>query len=116
MKRFVIATASALILLAGSAAASVPKGPASRLAHENSFSSSAAGGPGIETIAPVGLAPLVPGIDPAVLADPDLAIPGLPGGVTQLFGAVDPALATLAGVVPPAVSNVLPPVAAEPAP
>ncbi len=106
MKRFVIATASALILLAGSAAASVPKGPASRLAHDNS----------LETVAPVGLAPLVPGIDPAVLADPDLAIPGLPGGVTQLFGAVDPALATLAGVVPPAVSSVLPPAAADPAP
>jgi len=106
MKRFVIATASALILLAGSAAASVPKGPASRLAHDNS----------LLTVAPVGLAPLVPGIDPAVLADPDLAIPGLPGGVTQLFGAVDPALATLAGVVPPAVSSLLPPAAADPAP
>ena len=112
MKRFVIATASALILLAGSAGATVPKGPASRLAHDRSFSSSANGGPGMETM-PVGLAPLAPGIDPAVLADPDLALPGLPGGVKQLFEAVDPALATLAGVVPPEVSNL---VAAEPAP
>jgi hypothetical protein len=112
MKRFVIATASALILLAGSAGATVPKGPSSRIAHDNSFSSFANGGPGVETM-PVGLAPLAPGIDPAVLADPDLALPGLPGGVKQLFEAVDPALAALAGVVPPAVSNL---VAAEPAP
>ena len=106
MKRFVIATASALILLAGSAGATVPKGPASRLAHDNSFSSSMEG-------MPVGLAPLAPGIDPAVLADPDLALPGLPGGVKQLFEAVDPALSALAGVVPPAVDNL---VAAAPAP
>src|SRR5262245_16350660 len=105
MKRFVIATASALLLLAGSAAASVPtKGPASRFAHDYSA----------QNTTPVGLAPLLAeGVDPAVLADPDLAIPGLPGGVKQLFEAVDPALATLAGVVPPAVSNL---VAAEPAP
>ena len=67
MKRFVIATASALFLLAGTAAASVP---ASRSAHDNSpFSTSAVGGPGVTSAAPVGLAPLAPGVDPAVLAD-----------------------------------------------
>ena len=116
MKRFVIATASALFLLAGTAAASVPYGPASRSAHDSAFSASTVGGPGVTPAAPVGLAPLAPGVDPAVLADPDLAIPGLPGGVTQLFGAVDPALAALAGVVPPPVAGVLPPVVAAPAP
>ena len=59
MKRFVIATASALLLLAGSAAASVPgKGTTSRLAHDYSFSSTANGGPGVGNAAPAGLAPL----------------------------------------------------------
>src|SRR5260221_8895249 len=114
MKRFVIATASALFLLAGTAAASVP---ASRSAHDNSaLSASAVGGPGVTPAAPVGLAPLAPGVDPAVLADPDLAIPGLPGGVTQLFGAVDPALAALAGRVPPPATGALPPAVPAPAP
>src|ERR1700704_3620719 len=99
MKRFVIATASALFLLAGTAAASVPYGPASRSGPDSPLSASFVGGPGVTPTTPVGLAPLAPAVTPAVLADPDLAIPGLPGGVTQLFGAVDPALAALAGVV-----------------
>ena len=121
MKRFVIATASALFLIAGTATASVPSGPASRSAHQNPLLRSPRRRPGLETIAPVGLAPLLPGVDPAILADPDLAIPGLPGGVTQLFGAVDPALAALAGVVPGPVAGLLPardrsaPVARRPA-
>jgi hypothetical protein len=113
MKRFVIATASALFLFAGSATASVSYGPASRSATPHPFSASMFGGPGAMRATPVGLAPLAPGIDPSVLADPDLAIPGLPGGVTELFGAVDPALATLAGVVPP-VADLVPSVNATP--
>ena len=120
MKRFVIATASALFLLAGSAAASVPYGSASRHGAVSPSSTSAEGGVGVMPSAPVGLAPLAPAVDPAVLADPDLALPGLPGGVTQLFGAVDPALNALAGVVPPGavppVAGVVPPVGAAPAP
>jgi hypothetical protein len=66
MKRFVIATASALILLAGSAAASVPNGPASRLARDNTFTYLANGGPGLGTVAPEGLPSLVPGLDPTM--------------------------------------------------
>ncbi|HEV7861364.1 MAG TPA: hypothetical protein VGR20_01650 [Acidimicrobiia bacterium] len=111
MKRFVIATASAMFLLAGTAAASVPYGPGLRSPIGNQFAASPYGGPGSMSATPVGLAPLVPGIDPSVLADPDLAIPGLPGGVTQLFGAVDPALAALAGAIPP-VAGIVPPAAA----
>jgi hypothetical protein len=116
MKRFVIATASALFLIAGTATASVPSGPAGRSAHQNPFSSLALGGQGLETIAPVGLAPLLPGVDPAILGAPELAIPGLPGGVTSLFGAVDPALSALAGLVPSPVADLVPPLTAEPGP
>src|SRR5947208_13505831 len=105
MKRFVIATASALFLLAGSAAASVPTGPATRVAHDNSFSSSAIGGPEVGTVAPDGL---VPAIDPA-MPDPGLALP-LPVGVSQLLGTVNPALATLVEALPAPVPGSLSPV------
>lgn len=115
MKRFVIATASALILLASSAAASVPNGPASRLARDNSFSYPANGGPGMETIAPEGLPSLVPGVDPAVLPDPG-AIPGLPEDVTQLLGTVDPALAGLVEAAAAPVTGALSPVIGAPGP
>jgi hypothetical protein len=115
MKRFVIATASALFLFAGTAMAAVPTGPVGRSQSVNPFSGSAAGGSGVMPAALGGLAPLAPAIDPGVLADPDLALPGLPGGVTQLFGAVDPALAALTGAVPP-LAGVVPPQAAAPSP
>jgi hypothetical protein len=114
MKRFVIATASAIILLAGSAAASVPNGPASRLARDNAFSASANGGPGVETPAPEGV-PYLPGLDPAV-PDPGVAIPGLPQDVPQLLGTVEPALANLAETVAPPVTGALSPVIGAPAP
>ena len=119
MKRYVIATASALFLLAGTAAtASVPHGPAFRSPHHYQFSPSAHGGPGVETVAP-GRAP----VDPGVVADPDVTAPGVPGSVAPLLGAVDPvlgavdpALAALAGVVPPPVAGALSPVAAPAVP
>ena len=114
MKRFVIATASALILFAGSATASVPTGPASRVAHNNSFSSSAIGGPGVETAAPDRISPLIPGVDPA-LPDPGLALPGLPGNVSEVLGTVDPALANLVETVPAPVAGSLSPVIGTPA-
>src|SRR2546423_8501406 len=113
MKRFFIATASAIFLLAGTAAAAVPAGPVSRVAHDNSFSSSAIGGPEAGTVAPDGLAPLVPEIDPA-MPDPGLALPGLPGGVSQLLGTVDPALANLVEALPGPVAGSLSPVIAAP--
>jgi uncharacterized repeat protein (TIGR01451 family) len=113
MKRFVIATASALFLLAGSAAAAVPNGPATRVTRDNSFSSSAIGGPGVGTVAPDGLTPLVPGIDPAV-PDPGLALPGLPGSVSQLLGTVDPALANLVEAVPAPAAGSLSPIIEAP--
>ena len=116
MKRFVIATASALFLLAGSAAASVPNGPASRLARDYASTSPANGGPGVETPAPERVPTGVPGVNPGLLPDPDVALPGLPEDVTQLLGTVDPALAHLAdGVVAP-VTSALSPVIAAPAP
>ncbi|HYH51628.1 MAG TPA: hypothetical protein VEG38_18960 [Acidimicrobiia bacterium] len=115
MKRFVIATASALILLAGSAAASVPNGAGPRLARDNSFSYLGNGGPGLETIAPEGLPSLVPGVDPAVLPEPG-AIPGLPEDVTQLLATVDPALANLVDSAGAPVAGALSPVVAPPAP
>jgi hypothetical protein len=111
MKRFVIATASALILLAGSAAASVPNGPA----RERSFSYLANGGPGMETVVPEGIPSPVPGVDPAVLPDPG-AIPGLPDDVTQLLGTVDPALAGLVDSATAPVAEGLSPVIATPGP
>src|SRR5688572_8394587 len=124
MKRFVITTASALFLLAGTATASVPGGPALRSPHLNSFSAASSGGQGAETVRPVGLAPLAPGLAPPILADPGLAIPGLPDGPAQVFGAVDPALAAVAGAVPAPVAGLLPepvagalsPVLTEPGP
>src|SRR5256885_6026925 len=129
MKRFVIATASALFLLAGTAAASVPVGPGTRSPHSTPISNAANGGPASETDA-LGLAPLAPWVDAAAQADPALAVPGLPGGAMQVLGAVDPALATVTdavapitngvlpavtGVLPPAVSGALAPVLAGPA-
>ena len=124
MKRFVITTASAFFLIAGTATASVPTGPALRSAHQNPFSAAPSGGQGLETVTPVGLAPLAPGLAPPILADPALAIPGLPDGVAQVLGAVDPALAALAGAVPAPVAGLLPepvagalsPVLTEPGP
>jgi hypothetical protein len=112
MKRFVIATASALFLLAGTAAA-VPVGSASRVAHDNTFSSSAIGGPRTETVAPDGFAPLVPGLDPAA-PDPGLALP-LPEGVSELLGTVNPALANLVEALPAPVADSLSPVIGAPA-
>jgi hypothetical protein len=115
MKRFVIATASVLFVLAGSAAASVPNAPASRtrvadrLAAGNA-ATAAVDGPALLAAAPVGLAPFATGVDPTVLADPDLGLPGLPDA-TQLYGAVDPALAAVSGIASP-VAGLLPPVAA----
>src|SRR3712207_3415240 len=114
MKRFVIATASALILLAGSAAASVPNGAASREARANSFSYLANGGPGLEAIAPDGLPSLAPGVDPAVLPEPG-AIPGLPEDVTHLLGTVDPALANVVETATKPATDALSPVIATPA-
>jgi hypothetical protein len=124
MKRFVITTASALFLIAGTATASVPTGPALRSPHQNPFSAAPSGGQGLETVTPVGLAPLAPGLAPSFLSDPGLAVPGLPDGVAQVFGAVDPALAALAGTVPAPVAGLLPapvagalsPVLTEPGP
>jgi uncharacterized repeat protein (TIGR01451 family) len=107
MKRFVIATASALFLLAGTAAASVPVGPGTRSPHSTPISTAANGGPASETEA-LGLAPLAPWVDPAAQADPALALPGLPGGAMQVLGAVDPALATVTGAVAPITNGVLP--------
>ncbi|MEW6474154.1 MAG: hypothetical protein AB1679_18020 [Actinomycetota bacterium] len=115
MKRFVIATASAVLLLAGTAAASVPTGPASRVARDNTFSYPANGGPGTESVGLEGL-PSAPGIDPAVVPDPDTAIPGLPSDVTQLLGTVDPALANLTDTVTAPVAGALSPVIAPAAP
>jgi hypothetical protein len=108
MKRFVIATASALFLFAGTAMAAVPPGPVARTQHLNPIAGSAYSDPGVMPEAPVGLAPLAPEIDPGVLGDPDLAIPGVPGGVSQLFGAVDPALAAVTGALPP-LAGLVPP-------
>ncbi|HEV3362649.1 MAG TPA: hypothetical protein VG795_00665 [Acidimicrobiia bacterium] len=113
MKRFIIATASALFLLASSAAASVPNGPATRVARDYSFSSSAIGGPGVGTVVPDGITPLVPGVDPA-LPDPDLALPDLPGSVSQLLSTVDPALANLVEASPAPAEGSLSPVIAAP--
>ena len=76
MKRFVIATASALFLIAGTATASVPSGPASRSAHQNPLSTVPVGGAGLETVAPVGLAPLLRGFDPAHPGPPRSRRPG----------------------------------------
>src|SRR5438552_18009921 len=121
MKRYVITTASALFLLAGSAAASVPAGPGTRTPHSTPISTAANGGTATETDA-LGLAPLAPWVDPALETDPTLAVPGLPGGAMQLLGAVDPALATVtgalapvAGALPPALSGALGPVLSGPA-
>ena len=107
MKRFVIATASALILLAGSAAASVPAGPGVRVPHSPPLSTAANGGPATESGA-LGLAPLAPWVDPTSPADPALAVPGVPGGAMELLGAVDPALAAAGGVLAPVTGAVLP--------
>jgi uncharacterized repeat protein (TIGR01451 family) len=102
MKRFVITLASALFLLAGSAAA-VPDGPTTRVAHDYTFSSSASGGPGVGTVAP-----------DEVVPDPGMALPGLPGSVSQLLGTVDPALANLVEDLPAPVAESLSPVIAAP--
>jgi uncharacterized repeat protein (TIGR01451 family) len=106
MKRFFVTMASALFLLAGTAAASVPNGPATRVAHDYSFSSVAFGGPWMGTDAPEvadGFSSPVPELDPAA-PDPGLGLPGLPETVSQLLGTVDPALANL--VDPPAPTPV----------
>jgi uncharacterized repeat protein (TIGR01451 family) len=121
MKRFVIATASALFLIAGTATASVPSGPALRSAHQNTFSAAPSGGQGLETVTP-GFAP-VAGLPASILNDAGLNIPGLPGGVAQVLGAVDPALAGVAAAIPAPVAGLLPepvagalsPVLADPA-
>jgi hypothetical protein len=109
MKRFVITLASALFLLAGTASA--VDGPATRVAHDYSLSS-VSGGPGVGT-APDDVGSLVPGVDPAV-PDPGLALPGLPGSVSQLLGTVDPALANLVESLPAPVTESLSPVIAAP--
>ena len=96
MKRFVITLASALFLLAGTAAA-VPDGPPTRVAHNYSDV----------------VGSLVPGVDPAE-PDPGLALPGLPGSVSQLLGTVDPALANLVETLPAPVAESLSPVIAAP--
>ena len=103
MKRFFITLASALFLLAGTAAA-VPDGPPTRVAHNYSDAVDS----------------LVQRVDPAE-PDPGLALPGLPGSVSQLLGTVDPALANLVESLPAPVTESLSPViaapvAAEPAP
>ena len=100
MKRFVITLASALFLLAGTAAA-VPDGPTTRVAHDYSFSSSITGGPGVGTVAPA-------------VPDPGLGLPGLPGNVSELLGTVDPALANLVESLPAPVSDSLSPVIGAP--
>lgn len=112
MKRFVIATASALFLLAGTATASVPSGPALRSAHQNPFSVAPPGGQGPETVTPVGAAPLAglaeSMLSPSILSGAGLTIPGWSGGVAQVVGAVDPVLAGVAGAVPAPVAGLLP--------
>src|SRR5438067_272794 len=112
MKRFVIATASALFLLAGTAAASVPFGPAPGSVPGSPSYASTVGSPGVVPAGqatPAGLAPFTPDVSAGVLADPDFAVlPGLPGAATQLLGAVDPALTAVTGAVPPAVAGLLP--------
>jgi uncharacterized repeat protein (TIGR01451 family) len=112
MKRFVITLASALFLLAGTAAA-VPDGPADRVAHDYSFSSSAIGGPGVGSVAPDEVDSLDPGADPAV-PHPGLGLPALPGSVSQLLGTVDPALANLVETLPAPVADSLSPVITAP--
>ena len=100
MKRFVIATASALFLIAGTATASVPSGPASAVRH---VSESAVLRPRRRPGA--GDRPPRPGSPPSsegstrpflgrIPISPSRACPA---SVTPLFGAVDPALAALAG-------------------
>ena len=110
MKRFVITLASAFLLLTSSAAA--VDGPTTRVAHDYSFSS-VPGGPAVGTAAPDGVDSLVPGVEPAV-PDPGLAIPGLPGSVTQLLGTVDPALAALVENTPAPVADSLSPIIVAP--
>ena len=112
MKRFVITLASALFLFAGTAAA-VPDGPATKVAHDYSFSSSAIGGPEVGTVALDEVDSFVPGIDPAV-PDPGLALPGLAGSVSELLGTVDPALANLVEPLPAPAADSLSPVIAAP--
>lgn len=112
MKRFFVTLASALLLLGGTAVA-VPDGSATRVAHDYSFVASATGGPGVGTVAPGEVETLVPGADPAV-PDPGLALPGLPGSVSQLLGTVDPALANLVESLPAPVADSLSPVIAAP--
>ncbi|HKY77971.1 MAG TPA: hypothetical protein VJS45_17690 [Acidimicrobiia bacterium] len=113
MKRFVITLASALVLLAGTAAA-VPDGPMTRVAHDYSFSTPAYGGTGVETVAPDEVESLVPGVDPAVPA-PGLALPGLPGSVSQLLESMDPALAKLVESLSGPLADSLSPVITAPA-
>ena len=101
MKRFVITLASALFLLAGTAAA-VPDGAANRIARDYSFSSSAIsssaiGGPEVGPVAP-----------------DEVDLPGMPGSVSQLLGTVDPALANLVESLPAPVADSLSPVIGAP--
>jgi uncharacterized repeat protein (TIGR01451 family) len=49
------------------------------------------------------------------MPDPGLALPGLPGGVSQLLGTVDPALANLVEALPAPVADSLSPVIGAPA-
>jgi len=126
MKRFVIATASALFLIAGNAFAAVPGAPTPGSGAAGPSSATVAGASGT-TPAPAATAasaPLAAGVLTGIFADPDLGLPGLPGGASQLLGSVDPVLSGVAGAVPAPVAGLVPaplagvlaPVTAAPAP
>jgi hypothetical protein len=113
MKRFVIATASALFLIAGNAFASVPGGatPGSGAGSPSSATALGASGTTAAPAATAASAPLASGVLTGIFADPDLGLPGLPGGASQLLGSVDPVLSGVTGAVPAPVAGLVPPVA-----
>jgi uncharacterized repeat protein (TIGR01451 family) len=110
MKRFVIATASALFLIAGNAFASVPGGPTPGSGAGNPSSATAVGASQATppSAASAGVAPLTSGVLTGIFADPDLGLPGLPGGASQLLGSVDPVLSGVAGAIPAPVAGLVP--------
>src|SRR5579884_313921 len=126
MKRFVIATASALFLISGNAFASVPGAatPGSGAGSPSSAIAAGASGAATAPAASAGVTSPISGVLTGIFADPDLGLPGLPGGTSQLLGSVDPVLAgvtgavpaPVAGLVPAPVANLVPAPLAAPAP
>ncbi len=110
MKRFVIATASALFLIAGNAFASVPAGPTPGSGAGSPPSAIAAGAPGTTPTpaASAGVSPFASGVLTGIFADPDLGLPGLPGSASDLLGSVDPVLSGVTGAVPAPVAGLVP--------